>query len=94
MQKLEAVVHTRGPIRSGEHLFREGDAFQALYAVKSGALKTYTIDSQGREHVLGFHIAGELVGLDGIHLRPQPLQRSGPADHFSMRLAVSRAWSS
>lgn len=68
MQKLEAVVHTRGPIRSGEHLFREGDAFQALYAVKSGALKTYTIDSQGREHVLGFHIAGELAGLDGIHL--------------------------
>ncbi len=67
MQKLEAVVHTRGPIRSGEHLFREGDNFQALYAVKSGALKTYTIDSQGREHVLGFHIAGELAGLDGIH---------------------------
>jgi CRP/FNR family transcriptional regulator, anaerobic regulatory protein len=67
MQKLESVVHTRGPIRSGEHLFREGDAFQALYAVKSGGLKTYTIDNQGREHVLGFHIGGELVGLDGIH---------------------------
>jgi CRP/FNR family transcriptional regulator, anaerobic regulatory protein len=67
MQKLEAIVHTRGPIRSSEHLFREGDSFQALYAVKSGALKTCTIDSQGREHVLGFHIAGELVGLDGIH---------------------------
>lgn len=67
MQKLEAIVHTRGPIRAGEHLFREGDGFQALYAVKTGALKTYTIDNQGREHVLGFHIAGELAGLDGIH---------------------------
>jgi CRP/FNR family transcriptional regulator, anaerobic regulatory protein len=67
MQKLELIVHCRGPIRSSEHLFREGDSFQALYAVKSGALKTYTIDSQGREHVLGFHIAGELVGLDGIY---------------------------
>jgi CRP/FNR family transcriptional regulator, anaerobic regulatory protein len=67
MQKLELIVHTRGPIRGGEHLFREGDSFQALYAVKSGALKTYTIDSQGREHVLGFHIGGEVVGLDGIH---------------------------
>lgn len=67
MQKLEAIVHTRGPIRSGEHLFREGDNFQALYAVKTGALKTYTIDNHGREHVLGFQIAGELVGLDGIH---------------------------
>jgi len=67
MQKLELIVHTRGPIRNGEHLFREGDNFQALYAVKSGALKTYTIDNQGREHVLGFHIGGELVGFDGIH---------------------------
>lgn len=67
MQRLELIVHTRGPIRNGEHLFREGDTFQALYAVKSGALKTYTIDNQGREHVLGFHIAGELVGLDGIY---------------------------
>lgn len=67
MERLELIVHTRGPIRSGEHLFREGDNFQALYAVKSGSLKTYTIDKQGREHVLGFHIGGELVGLDGIH---------------------------
>ena len=67
MQKLELIVHTRGPIRNGEHLFRESDPFQALYAVKSGALKTYTIDNQGREHVLGFHISGELLGLDGIH---------------------------
>lgn len=67
MEKLEQIVHTRGPIRSGEHLFRESEHFQALYAVKSGALKTYTIDTQGREHVLGFHIGGELVGLDGIH---------------------------
>lgn len=67
MERLESIVHTRGPIRGGEHVFREGDNFHALYAVKSGALKTYTIDDQGREHVLGFHIAGELVGLDGIH---------------------------
>lgn len=67
MQKLESILHTRGPIRAGEHLFREGDTFHALYAVKSGALKTYTIDNGGREHVLGFHIAGELTGLDGIH---------------------------
>jgi CRP/FNR family transcriptional regulator, anaerobic regulatory protein len=67
MQKLEAIVHTRGPIRGGEHLYREGDAFHAIFAVKTGALKTYTIDNHGREHVLGFHIAGELAGLDGIH---------------------------
>ncbi|MEJ2513988.1 MAG: helix-turn-helix domain-containing protein [Gammaproteobacteria bacterium] len=67
MERLESVVHSRGPIRPGEHLFREGDTFHAIYAVKTGALKTYNVDSQGREHVLGFHIPGELAGLDGIY---------------------------
>lgn len=67
LERLESVVHSRGPIRAGEHLFREGDPFHAIYAVKSGAIKTYTIDAQGREHVLGFHIAGELAGFDGIY---------------------------
>ncbi len=67
MERLERVVQSRGPVRPGEHLFREGDAFHAIYAVKTGALKTYNVDSQGREHVLGFHIPGELTGLDGIY---------------------------
>ena len=36
--------------------------------MRSGTVKTYTIDRDGREHVLGFHFPGEVIGLDG----PQP----------------------
>jgi len=66
---LENIVHVKGPLDRGGHLYREGDAFQAIYAVRTGALKTYSIDADGREHVLGFHLPGELLGLDAIYPR-------------------------
>lgn len=67
LQRLEGLVGSRGPLRRGDYLFREGDSFHAIYAVRYGALKTYTLDDDGREHVLGFHMAGELAGLDAIY---------------------------
>ena len=39
------------------------------YAVRDGAMKTYSIDADGREHVLGFHLPGEIIGFDAIHER-------------------------
>ena len=69
VHRLEHIVHVRGPMDRGAHLFREGDRFEAIYAVRSGALKTYHIDADGREHVLGFHLPGELLGLDAIYPR-------------------------
>lgn len=69
LHRLEGIVHVRGPLERGAHLFREGDSFQAIYAVRDGALKTYSIDTEGREHVLGFHLPGELLGLDAIYPR-------------------------
>ncbi len=69
IQALESIVHVKGPLDRGAHLYREGDAFQAIYAVRHGALKTYSIDADGREHVLGFHLPGELLGLDAIYPR-------------------------
>jgi len=66
LAQLDAVVQKTGAIRPGDHLFSVGDEFQALYAVRSGCFKTYTIDRAGREQVLGFHLPGELLGLDAI----------------------------
>ncbi len=66
LARLDAVVQKSGTIQSGDHLFSVGDEFHALYAVRSGCFKTYTIDRAGREQVLGFHLPGELLGLDAI----------------------------
>ena len=55
IQQLEGIVHVKGPIERGAHLFREGDAFQAIYAVRDGAMKTYRLD---RVHGIEPHESG------------------------------------
>ena len=66
LMDLHVLVEHIGPFHAGEHLFREGDPFEAIAAVRAGTVKTYVIDREGREHVLGFHLPGEVIGLNAI----------------------------
>jgi CRP/FNR family transcriptional regulator, anaerobic regulatory protein len=67
LERMDGLVHRSEPMHEGDHLYRIGDAFDAVYAVRSGTFKTYTVDTEGREHVLGFHLPGELMGLKAIY---------------------------
>ena len=66
IEKLDEVVSARHRIKRGEHLYRAGEAFNAIYAVRSGFFKTDVLLEDGREQVTGFQMTGELLGLDGI----------------------------
>lgn len=66
LRDLHVLVEHAGPYREGEHIFREGDEFNAIAAVRSGTVKTYVIDSDGREQVQGFYLPGEVIGLSAI----------------------------
>lgn len=66
LQDLHMLVEHVGPLHAGEHVFRVGDPFEAIAAVRAGTVKTYVVDRDGREHVLGFHFPGEVIGLDAI----------------------------
>jgi CRP/FNR family transcriptional regulator len=66
LQRLDEIVATRRNVGRGEALFRVGVGFAALYAVRTGFFKTCVASEDGREQVTGFHMAGELLGLDGI----------------------------
>lgn len=66
LERLDALMRRPRPLRRNEHLFRSGDGFHSIYAVRSGSLKTYTPCEDGTEQVIGFHLPGELVGLDAI----------------------------
>jgi CRP/FNR family transcriptional regulator len=68
LTRLDAMMFTRRRIKAGQTLYREGDRFRYIYAVRAGTLKSSLLLSDGREQVSGFHIAGELVGLDGVAL--------------------------
>jgi len=66
LEKVEHMVSTRRRLKRGESVYRSGDRFDALYALRVGFLKSTVMSNDGREQVTGFHMAGELVGLDGI----------------------------
>jgi len=66
MERLDTIVSTRRALARGEALFRVGDAFTSLYAVRTGFFKTRVSSEDGRDQVTGFQMAGELLGLDGI----------------------------
>lgn len=72
LERLDHIIKRRRPLARGEHLFHAGDSFRALYAVRSGSVKTYTPTEDGLEQVTGFHLPGELVGLDAISAGTHP----------------------
>jgi len=64
---LDRIIKRRRPVKRGEYLYRSGDAFESIYAVKSGSFKTSYFTEEGREQVTGLHLPGELFGMDAIN---------------------------
>lgn len=63
---IDELVVRREPLKKGDFLYRTGEKFRGIYALQYGAIKTYGVTLQGREQVTGFHLAGEVLGLDAI----------------------------
>ena len=63
---LDSLVYTRKRVKRGESLYRVGTGFDSLYAVRSGFFKSRVVLADGRDQVTGFHMAGEVLGMDGI----------------------------
>jgi CRP/FNR family transcriptional regulator, anaerobic regulatory protein len=66
LRELQVLVDHVGPLPAGSLIFEQGAPFDAIAAVRSGTVKTARLDREGREHVLGFHLPGEVIGLSGI----------------------------
>ena len=66
MARVEQIVFARRRLKRGDSLFKAGDPFNSLYAIRSGFMKTTVLNADGREQVTGFQMSGELLGLDGI----------------------------
>jgi CRP/FNR family transcriptional regulator, anaerobic regulatory protein len=67
LRELQCLVEHVGPFRAGEYVFRAGDPFRTIFAVRSGTVKTCVNDKEGREQVLGFYLPGEVIGLNAIY---------------------------
>jgi CRP/FNR family transcriptional regulator len=66
VERLDDIVKRNRPLHRGDYLFRSGERFRSLFVVKTGSVKTYSPIEEGGEQVLGFHLPGEVIGLDAI----------------------------
>ncbi len=66
LAQLDQLVNTRKRVKRGDSLYRAGEPFDAVYAVKLGFFKTRVTYEDGRDQVTGFSMAGEILGMDGI----------------------------
>ena len=66
MDRLDKVIDRGRPIHKNKYIFHGGDPFRAVYAIRSGAVKSFCISDDGSEQVTGFYLPGEIFGWDGI----------------------------
>jgi CRP/FNR family transcriptional regulator len=66
MTRLDDIIGRRRKIPRDTHLYRVGDHFTNLYAIRLGHFKTFQVSPAGEQQVTGFHMAGELLGMDAI----------------------------
>ena len=66
LERIDEVVATRRKVKRGAPLFRNGEVFNSLFAIRTGFFKTCVTAADGRDQVTGFQMAGEIIGLDGI----------------------------
>ncbi len=66
IEQIESMVGVRRRVKRQQHLYRAGERFEAIYAIRSGFFKTDVLLEDGRDQVTGFQMAGEILGMDGI----------------------------
>jgi len=65
-EEFKPLVLSRRRLKLGQRLYRSGEAFQSLYLVRSGFVKTVVLLEDGREQVTGLYMPGETLGMDGV----------------------------
>jgi CRP/FNR family transcriptional regulator len=66
LEKLDNLIYLRKTFKRGTSVYRAGERFESLYAVRAGFFKTTVLLEDGRDQVTGFYMGGEILGMDGI----------------------------
>ena len=67
LNRFDELISTKRKLARGSTLYRAGERFEAVYAVRSGGFKTVGNSRHGDEKITGFHLPGEILGLDAIN---------------------------
>lgn len=64
---LDAMVTRQTRLKKGNELYRVGEPFTELYAIRVGSCKTVILAEDGREQIIGYHMLGDIIGMDGVN---------------------------
>jgi CRP/FNR family transcriptional regulator len=65
--EFEQLVRVKHRIVKGSPLYRAGDSFKSLYALRSGSFKQVATCRSGDEKVTALYLPGDLMGLEAIN---------------------------
>lgn len=65
-ERINDAVQCVRTVNRGHALYRPGDTFGSIYAVRTGSFKTVVVHREGHDQVTGFGIVGDTLGIDGI----------------------------
>lgn len=66
VENLSIEVKNNITVQKGEYIYRQGDEFNMIVAIKSGSAKLVSCDDQGNEHIISVLLPGELIGFEGL----------------------------
>jgi CRP/FNR family transcriptional regulator len=66
IEHIGRIVGRKKTLQRGEHLYRKGDPFRGIIAIKAGTAKTVTYDNHGNEYITSLLLPGELLGFDAL----------------------------
>ncbi len=87
---VEQLVTKRIRLHKGDTLFRAGERFTALFALRMGSCKTVLLAEDGRDQVAGYHIAGDVIGADGISTETHQCQAIALEDTEACAIPFAR----
>lgn len=66
VHEISKIIKTQPPVAKNGSLYRQGEAFTMVYALRAGTVKNVSVSEDGIEYVNGFHFPGDLIGLESL----------------------------
>jgi CRP/FNR family transcriptional regulator len=66
IDRIAAIVNRRKTLHRGDYLYRKGDKFRGIIAIKAGTAKLVAMDQGGNEYLTSYLLPGELLGFDAL----------------------------
>lgn len=88
LEELETSIDKTMKVSKKQQIFKSNDEIDGVYAIKSGAVKTSIINSDGQEQILEFHLPGDLMGFDAFATDKHTCDATALEDSLLCRLPM------